>query len=238
MARKSVISVGFLKWAISSNRKLIAFDLIRMKAEDGKVIHPKRYKKRHLADLHKLNLIGFCPYRQVYLQRNWEEIHRVLGITTLQFVTITHKVLFKYSFQDLAYSAGLQYMYRLQKDGGTQCGNPKRKKPRIPLHPSVHKGGIAHSLMAEFFGKSIHWSQGRRISCQSRGLILFKRRKAPCYKFKERDAIPDVQKDYLQYDITSACDIRVEFKFSIPRWVRKNYKKRVFNAKEGVYTYE
>ena len=237
MARHSVISVGFLKWAVSAKQEHIGMTLLRIKAEDGRVIHFTRYKKTHLARLVEMNLLGRCPISGVYFQRSWPEILRILGISEMSFVTITHKVLFKYSLRDLAYSAVLQYKFRLQEDGGTLNGKRKGKSSLAShMHPSVHIGGIAHSLMAKEFNMSVHWSQNRRKSCQRRGLLKFTRRRARPQDFKQHDTVPETELDYKAFDITSACNVRVRFKFCVPRWIRKGLRKRVvFNAKEGVY---
>lgn len=241
MAKQSVISVGFLKWGIRTKNEIIADTLLRIKAEDGRIIHFTRYKKRILARLVEMNLLGRCPRSGVYFQRSWPEIHRILEIEEKTFVTITHKVLFKYSFKDIAYSTGLQYMFRLQEDGGTLNGKPKKRKDLLlgpHLHPSVHKGGIAHSLAMEWFGRSLFWSQCRRKSCQDRGLIRFTRRTAKVKDYKDGEMPPETDGDtvYHAFDITSACNIRVRFKFSVPRWIRVTLEKRVaYDRKEGAY---
>jgi len=237
MARVSVISLGFLKWCVTTKHEAIGATFIRMKAEDGRIIHPERYKGRHLAELMELNLVGKCPRSGVLFQRNWQETQRVLGLEEMTYVKITHKVLFKYSLKDLAYSSVLQYKFRLQEDGGTLNGKRRRKKSLAShMHPSVHIGGIAHSLMADEFKKSVHWSQNRRKSCQERGLIKFTRRREKPQCFKQHDQTPETEIDYKAFDITSSCNIRVRFEFTVPRWIRKGLKKRVeFNAKEGAY---
>jgi hypothetical protein len=232
MGRRSHISLGFMVWAVRNRKKTVARLVIRMKMTERKRINPANYTKKELYKLRKLNLIGYSKKRKAYWQRSWEEIHQILGIGEMTFVTMTHKTIAKYDFEDLAYAAGLQYKLRLQIDGRKPKGKPSTRKVR--MQPSVHQGGIAHSLMASFFGRSIHWSYLRRQSCQARGLIRFTRRKLPA---KELDSIPDCEIPYRAFDITSLADVRVWFGFTVPKWLRPRLERRVFDAKQGVYVY-
>lgn len=235
MARlHSHIPVGVVKWLIQHRKEAIGWTLVKIMAFDGKRLHTDRYNRKHLKQLMDLNLVGWHPPTGIFWARSWEEIMRVLGIQELTFVTITHKTLVKYSFKDLAYSVGLQYMFRLQEDGRKPNGKPSKRGKQ--LHPSVHLGGIAHSLMAAFFGRSSHWSQIRRKSCHARRLIRFKRRRLPASELDPKD-VPDTDVPYRAFDITSECNVRVQFDFFIPRRLRWKLERSCFCPKEGVRVY-
>jgi hypothetical protein len=156
-----------------------------------------------------------------------------LGIT---FFEVTEETRKKYLYEDIAYSAALQYMFRLQEDGRTLHGKPSLKKG-VHLHPSVHIGGISHSLLMKFFGRSLGWSQKRRKSCNARKLVRFERRKAPAKAFPDGHEKPQSAKAYTSWDITSLCDIRVRFRFSVPRAFRHLLERRVWDVKQGCYVY-
>lgn len=236
LARKSHISLGFIQWSFRNRKKAVGRLMVRMKATDGKRIHQDRYSKKDLAKLLALNLIGVSPKTGVMWQRSWPEIHRILGIKAISFYEVTHTVLDKYSYADIAYSAALQYMFRLQEDGRTLHGKPSKKK-RVHMHPSVHIGGIAHSLLMKFFGMSLGWSQKRRKSCHARGLVKFTRRKAPEREFPDGHEKPKSGKPYKAWDVTSLAEVRVVFRFSVPRCFRHLLERRVWDARQGCYVY-
>ena len=172
-----------------------------------------------------MNLLGYDERTNLYHQRTWPEIIRILKIEEVTFVRISHKTLAKYKLKDLAYSAVLQYMRRLQEDGGALCGKPSKRG--VLVHPSIHNGGIAHSLMQKFFGKSLRWSQDRRRSCQASGLIRFTRR-----RIKADNVYDKIQR---LAEVTSHADVRVLFSFSVPKFLRHRLERKVFSAKEGCY---
>jgi len=238
VARRSLIPVGFLQWAVKSRNVEAARVFLLMKVEHGRKPDVSLYKPEAVQRLISLNLLGYDPATGKHHQRSWEEVYRVIGITSSTCVYLTKKILIKYSLQDIAYSACLQYHFRLQEDGGPISGKPRGgQRAVVHLHPSIHNGGIAHSIMAGFFGRSIHWSQLRRKSCQARGLLRFTPRKHKASEFPEGVEVPDTDVPYRSFDITSSVKIRVRFVFHIPVWLRKLLPKRRFDAKEGVYIY-
>ena len=237
MARRVLIPLEFLQWAIKCRQVGAARFFILMKLEQGKKPNLGNYPKQAIKQLQRLNLIGFDTKTGKYHQRSWEEVFRILGLSATTCCYLTKKMLLKYSLQDLAYNAALQYHFRLQEDGGPTSGKPRNgQRAKVHIHPSIHIGGIAHSIMAKFFGRSIHWSQLRRISCQARGLLKFTRRRKKAKEFSENE-LPEASAIYRAFDITSEVKIRVRMIFHIPVWLRKTLKKRVFSAKEGVYVY-
>lgn len=235
MARKTHISVGFMQWAEVNRKTPLYKAVIRMKMDDGYVIKKHRYKKWILLELLELNLLGECPFTGRLIQRSWEEIHKNLGIESMTFVTITHRVLRKYSERDIRYAACLQYMLRLQEDDGAQIGKPSARGALVQL--SVHNGGIAHSLMMDFFQRSLKWSQNCRVSCNARGLVKFERRTAKPSEFAANEAIPETDGHHRSFDITSKAIIRVRFSFCVPKWARGRLQVKKFSAKEGCYIY-
>lgn len=224
--------MGVLKWAISHDLPHLGKLLIVLKVSDGRVIHKGRHNRHHLKALRRLGLVGYDKVARVYFQRTWEEIEAILGIETMGHVTITAKTLFKYDFRDVAYSAGLQYLFRIQDDGGKPNGKPSKKGAH--MQPSDHIGGISHSLVAEFFGATIHWSFLRRVSCNESGLVRFDIRKK---KLKELISPPDMDTPYRSVFITSKLNFRVRFSFGVPCRLRGKLERRVFNAKQGCYEF-
>jgi hypothetical protein len=224
-----------MQWAERERKTTLYDTIVRMKQSDGRVIHQDRYKPRILDELTEMNLLGKCPHTGRLFQRTWKEIHIILGIKTMTFVTVTHRVLNKYSAKDIRYAACLQYMLRLQEDGGTLIGKPSEKGAHIQL--SVHNGGIAHSLMMAFFKRSLKWSQSRRVSCNNRGLIIFERRTAKATEFGATECLPETEGHYRSFDITSKSIIRVRFSFSVPRWARGELQVKKFDVKQGCYVY-
>jgi hypothetical protein len=198
------------------------------------VIHPheartrKEAKPRELPQTSHQTASKTQPDRIRYQDRKVSP--KVMGRGIPHTWLVSHNLL-------LPYNAALQYHFRLQEDGGPTSGKPRNgHRAKVHIHPSIHIGGIAHSIMAKFFGRSIHWSQLRRISCQARGLLKFTRRRKKAKEFSENE-LPETSAIYRAFDITSEVNIRVRMIFHIPVWLRKTLKKRVFSAKEGVYVY-
>lgn len=227
MARQSHIPIGFLKWSVQEGNNSPAKAVVWMKMTCGAIIKPKEFKRRDISRLLELNLLGYDERTNRYHQRTWAEILRILEIREMTFVRITHATIAKYKLKDLAYSAVLQYMLRLQKDGGTHSGKPSKRG--VLVHPSIQLGGIAHSLMQRQFNKSLRWSQDRRRSCEACGLIRFTRRRV-----KADNVYDKIQR--LQ-EVTSYSDVRVLFTFSVPKFLRHRLERRIMDPKQGCYVY-
>ena len=232
MSRRVSPPIELLEWAVKSRNQKAVRTLLLIKCTEGYRFSGESFVKKHLERLLELNLVGF--HHGMYCQRSWEEIMRIAGITSATFVKLTMGMLLHYKFDDLCYKAVAQYNQRLQEDGGTRSGNPRKGRH---MHPSVHIGGIAHSLMARAFGRSIHWSQLRRQSCQRAGLLRFTRRKMRMADLPQWYEVPRSAVGYAMVDITSAMEVVAPLTLFVPKWLRKRMRRRVFDVKEGAYVF-
>lgn len=178
-ADHSHIPVEFIQRAIILGQGRIAKFIINLKMKEDYRIDKSRWPRDLLLLAWNAGMITRCRKTGEYYQCSWLKLTK--GYKSVTYITIDHSFWDSNSFQDIAYLAAMAFLVRLQEKRKPLASARKHKKF---LKLSAHFGGIAHSLISKFFGKSSKaWSYGRRESLKAKGLLGFTRRWArePAY---------------------------------------------------------
>ncbi len=242
MARRSKIPVEFHQRAIRDGHVRESMLVVKMKTECGQRVPRGKYDTRLLLKCLKLGFVS-RDKQGFYWQLPWSVICK--DYESITYAYIDHKLLKKKDYKLVAYCVCTGYLQRLSdEDGGKPLGKrPSHSRRKRTLKPgSIHKDGLANSIVGDFFDKSPQWASKMRGLAVKAGMITVKRRYVPCPNFGKVDAHQELPVAHCRLpdgsvarEIASEITLRNTFWFVVPSNVRKNRPKRVFSAKEGIY---